>query len=262
MGIPDDYGFDCLAYPPTPAEISLAASSAVRAYEGPYENAWEFCQKMLGREVVVEGPPVTLAYLSPYPHPQAPWLYAARAGIEGFGSSYPDPDNPGEILFKRAVVTFNFQTFEYPVSETDSSAYTTIQLRSSNEFITTEGAYKFSSGQVVPGPVGTRVVSIDYVVQRQRVDSIKPAWFNLAGCVNNPEFDGKAIGTVLYNGAQADVQLNAIGGTRFSASFNLQWRSIPHNYLLNPYTGNFELATTIVGGNTIYEEADLNELLA
>lgn len=253
------YDFDVLYEPPSPEDVTVRKSTATRTYLGPWDQRWDFATDVLGKVTVLDGPPVLLRYTQPLAYPDRPGLYAMRCAMEGFGEPVAVEED-GNLAYSHALVTVTYETPEYPVEGDQGEAYLTVSLRSSSEFITMEGAYKFASGQVVPAPVGILVPSIDFSIQARRLPGILDAWFDYAGMVNSVEFQGRPAGTVLYKGAEVDVALESTNELRYAGAFSLGYRRIEWNKDLNPYTGNFELLTTVTGGNPKYPSADLNEL--
>jgi hypothetical protein len=246
--------FEAMHDPLSPEEVSRMKSTATRRYLGPWDGRWEFAQKAIGRVVTSPGPPVTIYYEDPYRYPGADWLYAARASMAGYGASLDI--GGGELAYEYAEVTLHFESINYDTG--GAEPYLEVNLRGSDENLTIESAFRFASGQVVPGPVGIPMPRIDFAITAHKLPGIRPAWFTLVGAVNNAVWRDMAIGTVLFQPSEVRVQRNSFGEVQYMGNFNFSFRWVPWNYALNPYTGLFEAIETIVGGNPPVRSGNFN----
>jgi hypothetical protein len=255
-GFPD---FEPMNEPRSPESGTIRKQTAKRRYLGPWSRRWAFVQEVLGRETVITGPPVGITYYKPYQYPDADWLYCTEFEIEGF------PDTTGEdarqeIVYPFAMVTLTFENLNFDLD--GSEAYRIVNLRTTPEFLTTpDGVYQYSSGNLVLAPVGILIPRIDFSIELPRMARIPDAWFDMAGHTNSTTFLNRAVGTVLYQEAQATITTNALGGDRYGGALAISYRRVPWNQQLNPATGTFQTISTVVGGNPPLPSADLNQLL-
>jgi hypothetical protein len=186
-------------------------------------------------------------------------------GGEFDGSAYPS-------VYQNALATVDYKTKTY---EHNGSNILTRQISISGEFMTLPArALRWAGGgsdNLVTGEdlsAGKVLTSLEHSITAHRVPTPRySAIRSLIGKVNSVAFEGAAIETLLFIGAELNQEVTAGGSMPWTVSMKFQERfingntALNWNYFLRPNTGTWE-RLQLVNGDPIYNSGAFSAMVA
>jgi len=226
-----------------------------RTYRVAWNDRAQFIRDVLGRTVILPGPPVSLVRALPLRLHDNPTLVARRCTVANLSLFHAHPQDERILIHDEAEITVEFETDEFDSNQN----VITRRYSSDTQFLTVpDHSLVFASGDIHEGDAGILIPQTKLEITWHRAPFIPQPVFDFAGHVNSHTFEGKLPGTILFVGCQGEETVNVVGDKQYTFTMSFAHRRIPHNHFFNKRTGTFQPAVYLVSGNPPYPSADFN----
>jgi len=203
-----------------------------RLFKVAWDDAAEFCGWLTGY-VVPYGDGMG-RYVGPQQFPGLRNVYCVEADIEPLGTA---TGVATQITYPFAKITARYKALKYDPTENSDEALLRETSSISLQMITLpQGGFKWADdSSPILEPIGRIMGVRDIRITRYRAPSLKTTTLDaIVGSVNSGVFRGRAVGTMLFMGADTDDVMNSEGDWEHTLTFRFQYRSIEWNKFLKP----------------------------